>query len=233
MPCCSNDLVESVIASFLIFALPQTATLLNDKSGVASVPVWPLVDRAAFLLAAGVSRTSLLEHLDRKQYPPEVLNTSTGRLLSAAAGKIGFEPVESVARARQTRLGLCSTASRIYDWAAVGSTGELPQACERLAPRGARPLAGGAHQPVQEVRSRRRIGDVSVTILRHPFQRAVSAAMYKGHSPNYDVFGLRPGFWLHPADKPPGYRSFNFHDYVRADEYQNNLVKLFGDSRGK
>jgi|MDSY01.2.fsa_nt_gb hypothetical protein len=222
----SSFLSPSRHLGLLSFLFLQTNTFLKDMSGIKSLTVWPLVDRAAFLLATGVSHSTLLTHIRKKQYPPEVLNTSGSRLLSTAAARIGFEPVESIGKARQTRLGLCSMASRITDWTEVGATGDLPTACAQLAPKGTglrrwqlrtdeqqKQLQQEVEQPPPPSPVMQHVGDWSVTILRHPFRRAVSACMYKGHSPNYDVFSLRPGFWLHPVDKPPGYRSFNFHDY--------------------
>ena len=139
--------------------------------------MWPLVDRAAFLLGTGVPRETLYAHLERKRYPTELLATSTSALLSAAAARVGFRAVESEQKARQGRLGLCSVLTRITDWSSVGNTSEVPRECaERLAPQGSTGRSSMAR--------RNEVGTYSVTILRHPFQRAVSACMYKGHSPN-------------------------------------------------
>jgi len=55
----------------------------------------------------------------------------------------------------------------------------------------------------------------------------------QGHNPNYDVFDLRPGLWLHPSIKPRGYHNFNFYDYVVAPEYQNSLTKMCGRIRSR
>ncbi|KAJ8610092.1 hypothetical protein CTAYLR_007091 [Chrysophaeum taylorii] len=70
-------------------------------------------------------------------------------------------------------------------------------------------------------------GAHSMTVLRHPFPRAASAYFYRGHSPNYDVFELRPGLWLAPNIK---YTGTTLHEYLFLPEYRNVLTKMFGDS---
>ncbi|KAH8050942.1 acid phosphatase [Aureococcus anophagefferens] len=82
----------------------------------------------------------------------------------------------------------------------------------RPPPRSARPAAAtpGAH---------------SLTVVRHPFARAVSAFYYRGHSPNYDVFDLRPGLWVRPWIKRA---DVNLREYLALPEYANVLTKMFG-----
>ena len=53
IPCCSSDLTMGITSSFVYFALARSDTLLKDTSGRASLPIWPLVDRVAFLLSTG------------------------------------------------------------------------------------------------------------------------------------------------------------------------------------
>lgn len=72
---------------------------------------------------------------------------------------------------------------------------------------------------------RRCDGSHSMTILRHPFTRATSAYFYRGHSPNYDIFGLRPGLWYSPSVKITG---TTLHEYFFLPEYRNLLTKMFG-----
>jgi len=72
-------------------------------------------------------------------------------------------------------------------------------------------------------------GSHSMTVLRHPFFRATSAFFYRGHSPNYDVFDLRPGLWLPPSVR---YTGTTLHEYFFLPEYRNLLTKFFGDSTG-
>jgi hypothetical protein len=40
----------------MYFTFPRDETLLEDKEGIKSVDIWPLVDRVAFILSTGVSR---------------------------------------------------------------------------------------------------------------------------------------------------------------------------------
>ncbi|KAH8058053.1 acid phosphatase [Aureococcus anophagefferens] len=68
-------------------------------------------------------------------------------------------------------------------------------------------------------------GAHSLTVVRHPFARAVSAFYYRGHSPNYDVFDLRPGLWVRPWIKRA---DVNLREYLALPEYANVLTKMFG-----
>jgi hypothetical protein len=64
----------------------------------------------------------------------------------------------------------------------------------------------------------------SVTIIRHPMTRYISGYFYRAHSPNWDRFGLRPGYF----SKDPTYPfKFSFEDYLPMPEYHNILVKMF------
>mmetsp|Transcript_11369 Transcript_11369/g.26708 ORF Transcript_11369/g.26708 Transcript_11369/m.26708 type:complete len:635 (+) Transcript_11369:210-2114(+) len=268
VPCCTTDLAMGITASFLHFSFPKKETLTADEYGRASVGIWPLGDRAAFLLSTGVSRATLTKHLEVKKYPPELLQPYGGTaqgIIAAALPRV-TSTFESDPKIRNARVSLCSVLTRVYNHREVGAAEALPPACRRMrfhaianatAPQG-RALPGKASpgskagggglflmgpgvalggsqakaRPVLGHPRELKVGDYSLTILRHPFARAISANLYKGHSPNYDVFDLRPGLWLHPSVKPKGYRNFNFFDYVVAPEYQNNLVKMFGYSRG-
>ena len=74
-----------------------------------------------------------------------------------------------------------------------------------------------------------------MTMLRQPFVRAVSAFFYRGHSPNYDAYKLRPGLWIHPNDRNSypaklAKKKWTFKEFVGLDEYTNILTKMFGDS---
>jgi len=53
VPCCSSDLAMGITASFTYFALANSKTLISDESGQASLSIWPLADRVAFLLSTG------------------------------------------------------------------------------------------------------------------------------------------------------------------------------------
>ena len=95
------------------------------------------------------------------------------------------------------------------------------------------PATPNVSLPPADVERRRRLlgsqqceGTASMTVIRHPFTRAASAFFYRGHSPNYDVFDLRPGLWL-----PPHVQRANvtLREYLGLPEYRNVLTKLFGD----
>ena len=63
----------------------------------------------------------------------------------------------------------------------------------------------------------------SVTILRHPSDRAVSGYFFRGHSPNWDRFGVRKEF---PRD--PGKWPYSFDSYLDMPEYHNIATRMLG-----
>jgi len=223
VPCCSTDLAMGITSSFMHYALPQLRLVDEDLFAKASLTQWPLRDRVAFLLSTGVSRGKLFEHLEKKKYGAQLLGGNVATLLNAAQPLVG-SAFSTTGSWRDRRLAACSTLTRVTNQSHVGFEGEIPRACARLS------FSNLANKTMTEPTAK--LGDFSLSIVRHPFARALSGCLYKGHNPNYDVFDLRPGLWLHPSVKPRGYRNFNFYDYVVAPEYQNSLVKMFGDSRG-
>ena len=62
----------------------------------------------------------------------------------------------------------------------------------------------------------------SVTILRHPSDRAVSGYFFRGHSPNWDRFGVRKEFPRDPKAWP-----YSFDEYLEMPEYQNIATRMF------
>jgi hypothetical protein len=65
IPCCSSDLAMGITASFVYFALPTADILLKDEYARASLPIWPLVDRVAFLLSTGIRTAAYLPTLQK------------------------------------------------------------------------------------------------------------------------------------------------------------------------
>jgi hypothetical protein len=63
----------------------------------------------------------------------------------------------------------------------------------------------------------------SVTILRDPRTRFVSAWHYRCHHPNYDCFGVRKAF---KAVRGGGAKKYTFDEYCAMPEYQNIMVKM-------
>jgi hypothetical protein len=65
----------------------------------------------------------------------------------------------------------------------------------------------------------------SITIMRHPVSRLVSAWFYRCHSPNSDCFQVRPEFKLIKQKKKP---KAIFPEYLEMTEYNNILTRMFG-----
>ena len=63
----------------------------------------------------------------------------------------------------------------------------------------------------------------SVTIMRDPRTRFVSAWHYRCHHPNYDCFGVRKAF---KAVRSGGTKKYTFDEYCAMPEYQNIMVKM-------
>ena len=65
----------------------------------------------------------------------------------------------------------------------------------------------------------------SVTIMRHPVSRLVSAWFYRCHSPNSDCFQVRPEFKLIKQKKKP---KAVFSEYLEMIEYNNIMTRMLG-----
>lgn len=63
----------------------------------------------------------------------------------------------------------------------------------------------------------------SVTIMRDPATRFISAWHYRCHNPNYDCFGIRKQFKAIRSGKA---RKFSFDEYCEMAEYQNIMIKM-------
>ena len=63
----------------------------------------------------------------------------------------------------------------------------------------------------------------SVTILRHPSDRAVSGYFFRGHSPNWDRFGVRKEFprdmYLQTEKTEPAFHMIHCVDKARIHFY--------------
>jgi len=65
----------------------------------------------------------------------------------------------------------------------------------------------------------------SITIMREPVSRLISAWFYRGHSPNIDFFQVRPEF----KDIKDGKRPLvTFDEYLDMPEYQNIITRMLG-----
>ena len=65
----------------------------------------------------------------------------------------------------------------------------------------------------------------SITILREPVSRLISAFFYRGHSPNLDFFSVRPEFKEIKLGKKP---KVTFDEYIEMPEYQNIQTRMLG-----
>ena len=65
----------------------------------------------------------------------------------------------------------------------------------------------------------------SITILREPVSRLLSAWFYRGHSPNVDFFQVRPWFKEIKEGKRP---KVVFPEYIEMNEYQNIQTRMLG-----
>jgi hypothetical protein len=65
----------------------------------------------------------------------------------------------------------------------------------------------------------------SITILREPVSRLLSAFFYRGHSPNNDFFQVRPYFKDIRDGKLP---KVEFPEYIEMPEYQNIQTRMLG-----
>lgn len=65
----------------------------------------------------------------------------------------------------------------------------------------------------------------SISMLRDPTSRIISAWFYRGHSPNLDFFQVRPEF----KEISNGLRPrVTFDEYIEMPEYQNIQTRMFG-----
>ena len=65
----------------------------------------------------------------------------------------------------------------------------------------------------------------SITILREPMSRLLSAWFYRGHSPNQDFFQVRPWFKEIKDGKRP---RVTFDEYLDMPEYNNIQTRMLG-----
>ncbi len=65
----------------------------------------------------------------------------------------------------------------------------------------------------------------SITILREPVSRLISAFHYRGHSPNLDFFSVRPEFKEIKQGRKP---KVTFDEYIEMPEYQNIQTRMLG-----
>ena len=63
----------------------------------------------------------------------------------------------------------------------------------------------------------------SITMIRNPVERAISGYLFRGHSPNWDRFNVRPEFSKHPGQG----RRFSYDEYLDdMFEYHNPITRM-------
>lgn len=204
--------MSSVIGSFVKYALrpdidkPITESWIHEQRRINGDAVlrWPLAKRVQFLYRLGVDPRTVRTAIEKMSPLPRGLEDGLGTVDSLINATAPF-PISK---------------GRIVNDFSVKSGREC-------ANKARKPDGGGL--PC----CKERTGANSLTMLRHPWSRLVSAFFYKGHSPNYDVYELRPSEWIHPSGRnESNWRNRNFDEYVSYPEYQNSITKMFGDSHG-
>ena len=166
---------------------------------------WPLERRVEFLSHLGVSARNIVDKLAEMKEPhvPVGLNAAKARAAALLA---------------EGESGSGAAGRLVSDHGVVAARN-----CANRA----------RHAGELACHCRGHAGANSLTMLRHPWSRLVSAYFYKGHSPNYDQYKLRPDEWPHPTLRDEKtWRVRTFDEYVAAPEYQNVMTKMFGDSHG-
>jgi hypothetical protein len=64
----------------------------------------------------------------------------------------------------------------------------------------------------------------SITMMRDPVTRFISAWFYRCHNPNYDCFGVRKSFKAIRSGKS---KRYSYDDYCTMPEYQNIMIKVW------
>ena len=279
VPCCGREWYLSTVSSFLRYALRPAPTATEiAKYGLvyhADIPFEPVNKRrpekvytGGLATTAGDGRSSQLAMRARayRTWPMEKrveFFAKTGvawdelkrRLVEKkiVAGKDDTLPGTDLFRLREIAEAVAPPANMTYGrgdnrFPRPGEQNKQARHCASNAEaleKGERRHAC-CHEPGKGV------GANSMTMLRQPFVRAVSAFFYRGHSPNYDAYKLRPGLWIHPNDKslypaPIAKKKWTFKEFLGAvqcspgefeddplplglDEYSNILTKMFGDS---
>lgn len=256
-PCCGRDWYVTTVVSFLRYALRPVPTreelatfgLAYTADGVERVGgkksmsstiatsagngrrtqlalranaywSWPLERRVEFFSKSGVAIAEIKRRLIEKEVVGEANVQRLVRLATAVAppqnetyGSRQREESQRFPRPGEKTLstGRCEVAAEALSAAKDGGKpdrGERTSCCERHSRRGAN----------------------SMTMLRAPYIRGISAYFYRGHSPNYDNYKLRPGLWAGPNKPRPFDKHWTLREFFWQDEYRNILTKMFGDS---
>ena len=206
------------------------ATAASGNAGalsrMRSYDVWPLESRVAFFARVAVP----LDMIEKRIRDVGVRgdDREAQRRLIMLARRESVE--KDMTEKSPEHTGFCHRAShaiwagavaeQVHDWA------DAPDGMDLATAARERPCCG-LRQP----------GDSSMTLLRNPFTRAASAYFYRGHSPNHDIYGLRPGLWATSSERFEGrgtkkFKHYSFREFAEAEEYRDIATKMFGDPTG-
>lgn len=165
------------------------------KAGEAGCPNVPVYKKVVPKLVQGDTRLKRIHFV----HPPKSGGTSFGQVVIAAACELNSQYRES--------LDCCVNPA---DW--CGENCEPIPDCKALYGCS---LCHCHHVPRMH---RQADATYSVTIIRHPMTRFISGFFYRAHSPNWDRFGLRRGYFSKDPSHP---FKFSFEAYLDMPEYQN------------
>lgn len=203
---------------------------------VMSYGSWPLERRVEFFSQTGISLEELRDRIHRSRVATTEKDVQRLMALAIAVAPNQNETYGTMAKGgarRFPRPGELTAAAQVCEAAA--------QALDAMDPKAAKDRRrGGGSSSEEKVLSTgtccerlSRKGANSMTMIRLPYMRAVSAYFYRGHSPNYDNYALRPGLWLSPNEKARLLRTQRWttlREFLWLDEYRNLLTKMFGDA---
>ncbi|KAH8053732.1 acid phosphatase [Aureococcus anophagefferens] len=225
MPCCAREWFAKTRTSFFRSALrpPMSDEEMRRRSYARVRGKWAQVDRYGNATAASGNAGALSRMRSYDVWPLESRVAFFARVavpLDMIEKRIRDVGVRGDDREAQRRLIMLARRESVHDWA------DAPDGMDLATAARERPCCG-LRQP----------GDSSMTLLRNPFTRAASAYFYRGHSPNNDLYGLRPGLWGTSSERFEGrgtkkFKHYSFREFAEAEEYRDIATKMFGDPTG-
>ena len=190
LPCCGRAWARGTVGGFMSFAFPDdpfTKPFLIQAR--AALELWPLTRRAEFLLRGGVTRAELKRHLarvaKRGSYDPEAyaqVEASLAAWRASDSPDTGEAPPSELRTPDRLRSEAQRVDAREYTEAVrLGRNADTCAQMTRLHPQAAD--ARGQDDFACARGANAMPGSHSITVLRHPFERGISSAFYRGHNP--------------------------------------------------
>lgn len=246
MACCSREWFDRTKNNFFRSAWrappseADMARVAGEKSSgfrtrVKSYELWPLESRLAFFATMGFHLDEIIDRaVLTKIFERNLMTRERAMEIYRAFSRPRATIDETVPAS--TRVAMCHRAAQTLHASAVAKhfvpEWPSPGYRKRIATTKKDAKLWSPHCATA------RAGENSMTLLRDPFTRLASAYFYRGHSPNQDNYGLRPGVFR-PVFAARGgkaaatnYHRFSFREFVALDEYRNIMTKMFGDSFG-